>query len=69
MPKDIAPLIFEASRRKSQKVRESLKYNAWILKIKQDTTISGAHIREFCTLWMLVHDFPLDDLGEDDIIW
>ena len=69
MPKDIAPLIFEASTRKNWRVREALKENAWILKIKQGTTISVNHISEFFNLWMLLHDFRLDMQAEDDIIW
>ena len=68
-PKDIAPLIYEASKRKNWKVRETLKGNAWILKIKHDTAISVNHISEFFNLWMLVHDFHLDEQAEDDIIW
>ena len=43
-PKDIAPLIFYASTRKNWRVREALKGNAWIFKIKQGTTISVNHI-------------------------
>ena len=68
-PKDITPLIYEASKRKKWKVREALKGNAWILKIKHDTAISVNHISEFFNLWMLVHDFHLDDQAEDNIIW
>lgn len=33
-PKDIAPLIYAASTRKNRKVREVLKDEAWVLKIK-----------------------------------
>ena len=50
-------------------MREALKENAWILKIKQGTTISVNHISEFFNLWMLLHDFHLDMQAEDDIIW
>lgn len=67
--RDIAPLIYEASRRKSWKVHEALTVNAWILKIDCNTVISGAHIREFFTLWMLVTDFHLVDDIEDEIVW
>ena len=68
-PKEIAPLIFEASSRKNWKVREALKENAWILKINTATVISVAHITEFFTLWMLIHEFNLIDNVEDDIVW
>ena len=51
-PKDIAPLIFKASKRKSWKVREALKHNAWILKIKTPTNVTAEHITQFFILWM-----------------
>ena len=68
-PKDVAPLIFEASMRKNWKVREALKNNDWILKINPSTTVSIEHIRQFFMLWMLLHNFHLDELFEDSIIW
>lgn len=68
-PKDIAPLIFEALRRKNWKVREALNGSAWILSINNNTVVSGDHIREFFTLWMLINDFHLDDHLKDDIVW
>ena len=49
--------------------REALKDNAWIFKININTVVTGGHIREFFTLWMLVHDFSLDVQVEDGIIW
>ena len=67
--KDIAPLIFAASRRKNGKVREALKGSAWILKTNHNTVVTVGHIREFFTFWMLVHDFHLDEQAKDDIIW
>lgn len=68
-PKDIAPRIHEASRRKNWKVREALHGNAWMIKIKPDTIISGDHIRELFSLWILVKDFQLDEHAEDAIVW
>lgn len=68
-PKEIAPLIYEASSRKNWKVREAIKDNAWILKIRSDTVVSIDHIREFFTLWMLLLDVILDEHSEDDIVW
>ncbi|XP_044947465.1 uncharacterized protein LOC123396661 [Hordeum vulgare subsp. vulgare] len=68
-PMDIASLIFEASWRKHRKVREALKDNVWIFTINHNTVISGAHIWEFFTLWMLLREVRLDDFLEDDIVW
>ena len=67
-PKDIAPLIYGAFTRKNWKVREALDGNAWILKINHNIVASIAHIRQFFTLWMLVHDLHLDTQADDDII-
>ena len=50
-------------------MREALKNNAWILKIKPPDIVTVHHIREFFTLWMLVQDFHLDEFAEDDIVW
>jgi hypothetical protein len=66
-PKEIAPLIYEASLRTNWKVREVLAKNAWILKIIPTNVVSVNHIREFFTLWM--HDFHLDEPTEDNIVW
>ena len=68
-PKDIAPLIFQASKRKRSTLRQALRGNAWMTHIKHDTIVSVAHIRELFSLWALVHDFHLDDHVEDDIVW
>lgn len=68
-PKDIAPLVHDASTRKNWKVREALRNNAWILKINPPTVVTVDPIREFFTLWMFVNDFHLDDLAEDNITW
>ena len=68
-PKDIAPLIFGASRRKNWKVCEALKGNAWILKVKIDTSVTAAHVHEFFSLWMLVNEVHHDEHAEDDITW
>ena len=50
-------------------MREALVENAWILKINPSTVVSIDHVREFFTLWMLVHDFQLDEQSEDEIVW
>uniref|UniRef100_A0A8I7BE29 Reverse transcriptase zinc-binding domain-containing protein n=1 Tax=Hordeum vulgare subsp. vulgare TaxID=112509 RepID=A0A8I7BE29_HORVV len=69
MPKDIAPLIYEASMRKNWKVREALKDNAWILKIKPSINVSVEHISQFLALWILLNEVHFAELSEDDIIW
>lgn len=68
-PKEIAPLIFEALSRKSWKVREALKGNAWILKINHNIVVTGQHICEFFILLTLLYNFHLDEQLMDDIVW
>ena len=69
MPKDIAPLIYEASKRKNWKVREAMKHNAWILKINPPTNVSVELITQFFALWLILNEVQLDELNEDDILW
>jgi hypothetical protein len=38
-PKDIGPLIFEASIRKNWKIKQAMHNNAWISKIKKDANL------------------------------
>ncbi|XP_073358208.1 uncharacterized protein [Aegilops tauschii subsp. strangulata] len=61
-PKDTAPLIFAASSRKRWKVREALKENAWIIKIRPPDTVSVEHVSQFFTLWTLLQEVHLDEL-------
>ena len=65
-PKDIAPLNFEALARKNWKVREALNGQAWILKINHDIVVSGAHIRQIFTLWLLPNEVHLDEHTDND---
>ena len=67
-PKDIAPLIYVTSSQKHWKVREALKDNAWILKIRPPASVSIEHVAQFFTLWMLLHEVHLDEFTEDDIL-
>ena len=43
-PKDTAPLIYESSSRKHWKVRETLKENVWILKIRPPAIVFTEHV-------------------------
>lgn len=45
-PKDIAPLIYEASSRKRWKLREAINDDdAWVRKIKVNTNFNFEHLR------------------------
>lgn len=49
-PKEIAPLIYEASSKKSIKVREALLEDAWVSKIKISANFTMAHLQQFVAL-------------------
>jgi hypothetical protein len=66
-PKDIAPLIFEASKSKSCKVAQALHNNVWIAKVKMDTSLTVDHIREYLKLWVLLHEVHLQEDINDAI--
>lgn len=68
-PKDIAPLIFDVSKRKNWKVREALREGAWIGKIDMTTTFTADHVRQFFTLWIALREVHLSEDVEDSILW
>ena len=68
-PRDIAPLIYEASTRKNWKVREALSNDAWVSRIRIPDSFSLNHLRQFVTLWTTLRGFHLEEDAEDDIVW
>jgi mannosylglycoprotein endo-beta-mannosidase len=68
-PKNIAPLIYEASTRKKWKVNQALLANAWLAKIRMDTNLTVQHIHEYIHLWTLLQRIQLVEHIDDSIIW
>ena len=68
-PRDIAPLIYDASSWKTWKLREALQDDAWVRKIKVTPNFTFEHLRQFIELWSTIRDFPLEVHAEDDIVW
>jgi hypothetical protein len=68
-PKDIAPLIYEASSRKNWKVHQALLANAWVRKIRLDINLTVQHIHEYIRLWTQLRGVHLDEHIEDTITW
>ncbi|KAK1609538.1 hypothetical protein QYE76_033211 [Lolium multiflorum] len=68
-PKDIAPLIFDASKRKRWNVNLALNGNAWVNMIKLDNDFTMAHFSQFLDLWTLCQGVQLHDDLDDDIRW
>jgi hypothetical protein len=68
-PKDIAPLIFDTSRRKRWNVNQALNANAWVSNIKLGDDFSMDHFAQFIDLWVLCQDMHLVAAVDDDITW
>jgi hypothetical protein len=68
-PKEIAPLIYASSHRKSWKVNQALKVNAWVGKIAMDDNSTMDHLHQFVDLWVNVHEVHLVEDMDDDITW
>jgi hypothetical protein len=67
-PKDLAPLIFKASKRKNRTVQDALAENNWISDIAVDA-FSVEHIEQYVRLWDLLADIQLRPDTEDAITW
>uniref|UniRef100_A0A453RS56 Reverse transcriptase domain-containing protein n=1 Tax=Aegilops tauschii subsp. strangulata TaxID=200361 RepID=A0A453RS56_AEGTS len=67
-PKDLAPLIFKASKRKNRMVQDSLADNNWILDIAVDA-FTADHMEQYVHLWELLSDIQLHPDTEDSITW
>jgi hypothetical protein len=68
-PKDIAPLIFDASSRKNWTIPQALLNNAWVRKIKMDEDFTVQHVFEFVDLCTRLQGFAFDATIEDSIVW
>ena len=67
-PKDLAPLIFKASKRKNRMVQDALADNNWILDIAVDA-FTADHMEQYVHLWELLSDIQLHPDTEDSITW
>jgi hypothetical protein len=66
-PKDIAPLIFAISSRKSFMVREGLTNNFWIAKLNTNEISTSNHVVKFVELWSLIIEVQLVEGSNDGI--
>jgi hypothetical protein len=68
--KGIAPLIFEASKRKNCTMAQALHNKGWVANIKMDTNFTVHHIHEYVRLWVRLQDVHLlQEDNEDAIVW
>ena len=68
-PKDIAPLISLAYKRKKWSVASALCENNWTAKIKLDEHFYFAHMDQFIDLWVKLQTMVLHEEVEDNIHW
>jgi hypothetical protein len=68
-PKDIAPLIYEASSKKRLTVKQAMLNNAWISNIKMDASLTIPHIHQYIRLWNELNGIHLRVDEEDNIVW
>jgi hypothetical protein len=68
-PIDIAPLIYESSKRKNWKVAQALDREAWIDKIDLQRGFTIDHFLQFVELWTLLDTILLIPDRNDEITW
>jgi hypothetical protein len=68
-PIDIAPLIYESSKRKNWKVAQALDQEAWIDKIDLQRGFTMDHFLQFVELWKLLDTILLIPDSNDEITW
>ena len=68
-PKDIAPKIFELSKKKMCLVRKALDNNLWVRQIDTRQGLTLDHIQQFATLWEMLADVNLNQGSQDTISW
>ena len=69
-PKDIAPLIFNVSRRKNRSLSEALWKHTWIRDLNLFyAEVKEQHIVEYCRLWSILQRISLQPGICDSISW
>jgi hypothetical protein len=68
-PIDIAPLIFESSKRKKYTMAQAISGSSWVRNISLANPLSPAHISQFVELWALVRNVQLREEKEYNITW
>lgn len=68
-PKDIAPRIFDISKKKTSTVHKALLNNFWVTQIDTHHDLSLAHIQEFALLWEKLSEIYLVAGARDSISW
>ena len=68
-PKDIAPKIFEISRKKGATVSKAIGDNAWVTHIDTQQGMTLEHIQQFTMLWGMIANVTIHPGVNDSIMW
>jgi hypothetical protein len=68
-PKDIAPLIFEISKRKKCTIHKALENNFWVNQVNTEGGLTLEDIVQFAKLWGLLQEVILETNASDSIRW
>jgi hypothetical protein len=68
-PKDIAPLIYDISKKKRCTVRKALQNNFWVSQVNLQFGLTLEHITQFAKLWDKLSNIHINDDEQDTIIW
>jgi len=69
-PRDVAPSLFEISKRKNRTLHEALHANTWIRDIDlQHPSFSARHLAEFVQVWTETRQIHLRSGVQDEIAW
>ena len=69
-PRDIAPVVYNISKRKNRNLREALVNSNWVRDLDlHNQCFSAAHFSEYCHLWRQVSQATLQPDIPDNIDW
>ena len=68
-PKDIAPKIFEISRKKGGTVAQALRDHHWIAQIDTQSALTLEHLQQFSALWENLPGIVIQPGVKDSILW
>jgi hypothetical protein len=68
-PKDLAPLLYNFTRRKKRSVAEALRDSTWIRDLNYRTGFTTSLLLQFVVLWNLLAPVQLNANLEDTISW
>jgi len=69
-PRDIAPTIYNISKKKNRSLREALVNNNWVCDLDlHNVRFSAVHFSEYCDLWHQVSQATIQPDIPDNITW